>query len=120
MPPLPHHRAYGSVPRRFGGLSTRQFFHGRQSETTETGFGEAAVQGFRKAQAPRSLWAEDGRTGRAFRNVEATEFTVALAARLPLDSCDATQASPSADFCAVVRPPCGSLSPEGHDADLSE
>src|SRR5271165_3208004 len=22
-PPLPHHRAYGSVPRRFGGLSTR-------------------------------------------------------------------------------------------------
>ena len=23
MPPLPHHRAYGSVPRRFGGLSTR-------------------------------------------------------------------------------------------------
>src|SRR5262249_55812169 len=46
MPPLPHHRAYGSVPRRFGGLSTLQFLHWRQSETTETGFGEAAVQGF--------------------------------------------------------------------------
>ena len=43
MSPLPHHRAYGSVPRRFGGLSTRQFLHWRQSETTETGFGEAAV-----------------------------------------------------------------------------
>jgi len=26
MPPLPHHRAYGSVPRRFGGLSIHQFF----------------------------------------------------------------------------------------------
>ena len=25
-PPLPHHRAYGSVPRRFGGLSTGQLF----------------------------------------------------------------------------------------------
>ena len=24
MPPLPHHRAYGSVPRRFGGLSFHQ------------------------------------------------------------------------------------------------
>src|SRR5262249_46182617 len=57
------------------------------------GFGEAAVQGFRKTQPPRSLWAEDGRTGRAFRNVEATQFTVALAARLPLDPDDATQTS---------------------------
>ena len=93
MPPLPHHRAYGSVPRRFGGLSTRQFLHWRQSETTETGFGEAAVQGFRKAQPPRSLWAENGRTGRAFGNFEATEFTVPLAAGLPLDPGDATQAS---------------------------
>jgi hypothetical protein len=25
MPPLPHHRLYGSVPRRFGGLSIHQF-----------------------------------------------------------------------------------------------
>src|SRR5215813_7079158 len=28
MPPLPHHRAYGSVPRRFGGLSLQQISHG--------------------------------------------------------------------------------------------
>jgi hypothetical protein len=33
MPPLPHHRAYGSVPRRFGGLSTHQLFHGKQAQT---------------------------------------------------------------------------------------
>src|SRR6266446_9200093 len=38
MPPLPHHRAYGSVPRRFGGLSARQLFHGDQAETTEARF----------------------------------------------------------------------------------
>src|SRR5690349_14318887 len=74
MPPLPHHRAYGSVPRRFGGLSSHQCLHWRQSETTETGFAEAAVQGFREAQPPRSFWAEDGRTGRAFGDIEATEF----------------------------------------------
>src|SRR5215831_8965898 len=91
MPPLPHHRAYGSVPRRFGGLSTRQLLHWEQAQTTETGFGEAAVQGFREAQPPRSLWAEDGRTGRAFGDIEASEFTIALAPRLPLDPGDATQ-----------------------------
>jgi len=27
VPPLPHHLAYGSIPRRFGGLSGRQFLH---------------------------------------------------------------------------------------------
>src|SRR5690242_1439930 len=63
MPPLPHHRAYGSVPRRFGGLSTRQLFHGKQTQTTEANFGEGAMQRFREAQPPRSLWAEDSRTG---------------------------------------------------------
>jgi hypothetical protein len=26
--------------------------------------------------------------------------------------------TPSADFCAAVRPPCDGLSPEGHGADL--
>src|SRR5262249_12939453 len=28
---LPHYRAYGSVPRRFGGLSTHQLFHRKQT-----------------------------------------------------------------------------------------
>src|SRR5712691_8198349 len=94
MPPLPHHRAYGSVPRRFGGLSTSQVFHGKQSQTTEASFGEGAMQSFREAQPPRSLGAEDGRTGRPFGDLEPTELTIALTARLPLDPGDATQASP--------------------------
>src|SRR6266404_851308 len=91
-PPLPHHRAYGSVPRRFGGLSTRQLFHGKQTQTTETSFGEGAMQRFREAQPPRSLWTEDGRTGRPFGDLEPAELTIALAARLPLNPDDATQA----------------------------
>src|SRR5437773_7461131 len=92
MPPLPHHRAYGSVPRRFGGLSARQLFHGKQPQTTEASFGEGAMQSFREAQPPGSLWAEDGRTGRPFGDLEPTELTIALSSRLPLDPGDATQA----------------------------
>src|SRR6202047_1093645 len=88
----PHHRAYGSVPRRFGGLSTRQLFHGKQTQTTEASFGEGAMQRFREAQPPRSLWAEDSRTGRPFEDLEPTELAIALTARLPLDPDDATQA----------------------------
>ena len=85
MPPLAHHRAYGSVPRRFGGLSTRQLFHGKQTQATEAGFGEGAMQRFREAQPPRSLWAEDSRTGRPFGDLEPPELAIALTARLPLD-----------------------------------
>src|SRR5438270_4764432 len=92
VPPLPHHRAYGSVPRRFGGLSTHQLFHRKQTQTTEASFGEGAMQRFRRAQPPWSLWAEDGRTGRPFGDLEPTELTIALASRLPLDPGDATQA----------------------------
>src|ERR1700730_13858876 len=92
MPPLAHHRAYGSVPRRFGGLSTRQLFHGKQAQTTETRFSEGAMQSFREAQPTRSLWAEDSRTGRPFGDLEPTEFAIALTACLPLDPGDATQA----------------------------
>src|SRR5258708_6498013 len=90
MPPLPHHRAYGSVPRRFGGLSTRQLFHGDQTQTTEARFGEGAMQRFREAQPPRSLWAEDSRTGRPFGDLEPPELAIALTARLPLDQDNAT------------------------------
>src|SRR4249919_2862547 len=55
MPPLPHHRAYGSVPRRFGGLSAHEFLHGQQPETLEAGIGEGAMQRARRTQAPRSF-----------------------------------------------------------------
>src|SRR2546421_9319920 len=77
MPPLPHHRAYGSVPRRFGGLSAHQLFHGKQAQTTEASFGKGAMQSFREAQPPGSLGAEDGRTGRPFGDLEPTELTIA-------------------------------------------
>ena len=43
MPPLPHHRAYGSVPRRFGGLSIHPLLHGKQAQTTEAGVGEETL-----------------------------------------------------------------------------
>src|ERR1700744_4908778 len=50
VPPLPHHRAYGSVPRRFGGLSARQRIHGEQPKTFEASVGESAMQRARRAQ----------------------------------------------------------------------
>src|SRR5271167_3122537 len=99
MPPLPHHRAYGSVPRRFGGLSAHQGLHGEQSMILEAFVAEGAVHRARRAQPPRSLWAEDSRTGHLVRDPEAAEFLVAPAARLPLDPYDATQAPP----CPAVQ-----------------
>src|ERR1700720_2294883 len=92
MPPLPHHRAYGSVPRRFGGLSAHQLLHGDLAETTEASFGEGAMQRFREAQPPGTLGAENGRTGRPFGDLEPAKLAIALASRLPLDPGDATQA----------------------------
>src|SRR6266404_4332370 len=50
------------------------------------------MQRFREAQPPRSLWAEDSRTGRPFGDLEPPELAIALTARLPLDPDDATQA----------------------------
>src|SRR3954467_9112630 len=93
-PPLPHHRAYGSVPRRFGGLSVYQLFHGEEAQTGEASFGEGPVQSFHGAQPPGSLRAEDSRTGQPFGDLEAAKFPVSPAARLPLDPNDASQ-SPS-------------------------
>src|SRR5580693_4845827 len=65
------------------GIRTHQLFHRDQPETTETSFGEGAMQSCREAQPPRSLGAEDGRTGRPFGDLEPTELTIALASRLP-------------------------------------
>src|SRR5829696_9580867 len=93
-PPLPHHRAYGSVPRRFGGLSTHKRLHGRQAQTGEASFGEGTMQRFHGAQPPGSLRAEDGRTGQPVRDPEAAKLPVAPAVCLPLDPSDAAQAPP--------------------------
>ena len=92
---LPHHRAYGSVPRRFGGLSVHQLFHGKQTQTFEARVGEGAVQGVREAHSPRPLWAEDGLAGRWPGYSEAPKFMISPATRLPLDPDDATQAPPN-------------------------
>jgi hypothetical protein len=94
MPPLPHHRAYGSVPRRFGGLSAHQRVHGEQAMIFEAFVAEGAMHRACRAQTPGSLWTEDSRTGHLVRDFEATEFAIAVAARLPLNPDDATQAPP--------------------------
>src|SRR3954453_11130218 len=98
-PPLPHHRAYGSVPRRFGGLRAHQRLHREQPMSLEAFVGEGAMQSARRAQPPRSLRAEDGRTGHLLGDLQAFELLVAPAARLPLDPDDATQPSP----CPAVQ-----------------
>jgi hypothetical protein len=104
MSPLPHHRAYGSVPRRFGGWSNHQFTHRKQAQTTEAGLGEGAMPGFGEAQPPRSLRAEDGGTGRPLGDLEATEFAVGLAARFPLDPGDPAKLppDPAVQRCQLV------------------
>jgi hypothetical protein len=99
MPPLPHHRAYGSVPRRFGGLSFHQRLHGKQSKTIEASVAEGTMHSACRTQPPWSLWTEDGRTGHLLGDLEASEFLVASAPRLPLDPDDTTQPSP----CPAVQ-----------------
>src|SRR5512132_1602943 len=105
MPPLPHHRAYGSVPRRFGGLSVHQLFHGSQTQTFEARVGEGAVHCVREAQPPRTLWAEDGLAGRSLRDVETTELAISPASRFPLNPDDATHASPNPAVERLQLPP---------------
>jgi putative transposase len=82
MPPLPHHRAYGSVPRRFGGLIACDRFPGDKSMSLEAFVGEGAMQCARRAQSPRSLGTEDGRTGHPLGDLQALESPVASATRL--------------------------------------
>ncbi len=92
MPPLTDHRAYGSVPRRFGGLSARQRLYGKLAMILKAFVAEGAMQRARRAQPPGSLWAENGRTVHLVRDLEATEFAITVAARLPLNPYNATQA----------------------------
>src|SRR5713101_6502522 len=94
MPPLPHHRAYGSVPRRFGGLSAHQLLHGDQAETTEASFGEGAMQSFREAQPPGTLGAENGRTGRPFGDLEPTDPAIQRWQLVPLAEAEVAGPTP--------------------------
>src|SRR5881275_3087345 len=87
-------RAFGDgAPLTVSLVSARQRLHGKQSKTFEAFVGEGPVQGARRTQSPRSLWAEDGRTGHLLGDLQATKLLVAPAPRLPLDPDDATQAS---------------------------
>jgi len=52
-PPLPHHRAYGSVPRRFGGLGFDEVTHCDQTHRAEARLAECIVQGSGGTQSPR-------------------------------------------------------------------
>src|SRR3954452_11113403 len=94
VPPLPHHRAYGSVPRRFGGLSGSHLLQGEQPHLLEAGLGEGAVEGAGGTEPPRPLGAEDGRTGRLLPHAETSQLLIAPAPRLPLDPGDAAKAAP--------------------------
>jgi hypothetical protein len=91
MPPLPHHRAYGSVPRRFGGLSGERSRHRGQAQFSEAGVGVGAVQGVSGTEPPGSL--PDEFAGRLLGDPETPQFLVAPTPRLPLDPRDAAQAS---------------------------
>jgi hypothetical protein len=46
---------------------------------------DIAMHSARRTQPPWSLWTEDGRTGHLLGDLEASEFLVASAPRLPLD-----------------------------------
>ena len=131
MPPLPHHRAYGSVPRRFGGLS----FHPLPMEIRW-------LPAFRIRMTPQRLtracpnpdrrFTPPGRasadTSRLFSVTDVARHPRYLS--FPSTPCGDRSGlrppkrptTPSADFCAAVRGPCGSLSPSGfpagHGADL--
>src|SRR3954451_14860885 len=87
-PPLPHHRAYGSVPRRFGGLRAGERLHGEQPMIPEAFVGEGTVQRARRTQPPRPLRAVDGRPSHPLGKLQTFEFLVAAAVLLPLDTDD--------------------------------
>src|SRR5208282_5809330 len=129
MPPLPHHRAYGSVPRRFGGLS----FHPLPMESRW-------LPGFRVRTTPQRLTPACPNPGRRFTPPGRASadpcrlFGVTDVARHPCYSSSPSAPCgdrsglqpprrpimPSADFCAAVREPCGPLSPSGFPGDTMQ
>jgi len=56
MPPLPHHRAYGSVPRRFGGLGFGERVHGDQAQRAKVSLVESPVHRARQTVARQPGW----------------------------------------------------------------
>jgi hypothetical protein len=93
-PPLPHHRAYGSVPRRFGGSCFDEVGHGGQAPGAEASLAQCLMQGIGGAQAPRPFGAlghyECGRSGYP----EATKCPDTSPRRLPSHPGEAAQSPP--------------------------
>ena len=83
-PPLPHHRAYGSVPRRFDRLSVGRNVEARKTETVEIRVAQSLLDGRMSGHAP-----ETGRRAGSNRRVELwqatlSQFFEAVGAVLPL------------------------------------
>ena len=129
MPPLPHHRAYGSVPRRFGGLSGCHRLQGEQPHVWgrdplhEVGgrrraFGAGCRRGhFDLLPAPThgftGAGCREGQFPLVWRSRRGHEIPVLLALSFNPLAGDRSglqpagrPTTPSADFCAAVRPPC--------------
>src|SRR5271166_4117759 len=93
-PPLPHHRAYGSVPRRFGGLGFDEVRHGDQAHGTKAALAERLMQGAGRTQTPRSLRAIGRLKGRLPGNPEMTQPSDTSAHCPPLHPGSASQSPP--------------------------
>src|SRR2546429_2045384 len=119
MPPLPHHRAYGSVPRRFGGLSIHQLCHRRQTQTSEARVGEGALQPVREAQPPWPFWAEDGLAGRRPRHAETPKLIGRSVPTCFVKRATRSQHQPFIDGSTTASSPTSSSLPERPGAFVS-
>jgi hypothetical protein len=78
---LPHHRAYGSVPRRFGGLRMNRLCHDDKALTFEEASAQRAVKRFASADPPRSFQTHDRGEGRFPASAATPEFREPFAAK---------------------------------------
>ena len=72
----PPHRAYGSVPRRFGGLGGKAVSMATK-ETAEARLRDAPIKRLVRADPPRSSRVYDGGESHPMRAIDATEFVEA-------------------------------------------
>jgi len=92
MPPLPHHRAYGSVTRRFGGLAPPSFPIEIRPRRRKRALMRARCKASEKLGRQRPLGLKMAALAGPFGDLEPTELTIASASRLPLDPGNATHA----------------------------
>ena len=94
-PPLPHHRAYGSVHGGSTDLSHGRARHGGKSEPVEEGVGERVGERGAVADPPRAMRTARGLCGQVQIDAEAAQRRKAGASALPLPPDDG--AEPSSD-----------------------